>query len=216
MISFSVLIVKHPSKADTGNAPKSKTYRKGDDKKNQNKKLHTKRKHHKQNPKSFKGYEARKENKMSRITDNGKLIDSAKKLLSDLGYDSQSMTVEDIEEIENNGWLTYCEGRDGLEYLYYLDSDGLESYLEIETEEILVKRNGINMSKQELMEENNRLKEALENIIKDAHLELNPEDKTEMTYYLNDKSGLMAYRLSNIGEKAKNALNIKGRWYELC
>ena len=51
MISFSVLIEKHPSKADTGNIPKSKKYRKGDDKKNQNKKLDTERKHRRTKPK---------------------------------------------------------------------------------------------------------------------------------------------------------------------
>ena len=66
MILFLVLIVKHPSKADTGNIPESKHTGKEMKQENNIKKLHTERKHHKQNPESFLRHRSRKGIKMKK------------------------------------------------------------------------------------------------------------------------------------------------------
>lgn len=153
---------------------------------------------------------------MSRIIDNDKLIELSKELLAKLGFDCQSLAEEDIDDMEIDGRLSYCVGKDGLDYLWYLDSDGAEGLIRVNTEGILIKRNGINRTQQQLVVENNKLKEALEEIIKKASSDPDPEDDIEMTCYKNDKIGLMAYHIGCIRKTAEIALNGKEGWCDIC
>ena len=74
MILFLILIIKHPSKADTGNIPESKHTGKEMKQENNIKKLHTERKHHKQNPESFLRHRSRKGIKMKRTVAEAETI----------------------------------------------------------------------------------------------------------------------------------------------
>lgn len=59
-----------------------------------------------------------------------------KDVLEAAGY--SDVTVETIHEKERSGELTECIGRDNREYIWYLDGDGWEACMCVETGEFIV------------------------------------------------------------------------------
>ena len=66
---------------------------------------------------------------MSYIKQNEKVIARAKELLQQLGYDD--LSIDEIENLENLQWISYCTGLDGQDYLWYLDCDSVEAVIRI-------------------------------------------------------------------------------------
>ena len=72
-----------------------------------------------------------------------------------------------------------------------------------------MKGNGTTMIKQQLIEENNRLKEALKQIIKLTSVIPDPNIPDDMIYYNpSDKTGFYAYRMGTICAIAEMELNL--------
>ena len=66
---------------------------------------------------------------------NKKIIEIKTKVLELAGYAPKDISMELIESMEAHNWLTVMRGRDGRDYVWYLDGDGNEACLCVETGE---------------------------------------------------------------------------------
>lgn len=66
-----------------------------------------------------------------------KIVNLKRDVLEQAGYTVEDITEELIASAEEKGWLSVNTGRDGRDYLWYYDGDGMEACMCIENEKFI-------------------------------------------------------------------------------